>query len=118
MKVRLTYFNERGKYKYEGEYETDKVILQDVFDEVRAMSKRGEYPGTTITTPGAFHVLIDVPDHEFNHPHLVSAFDPNRDAVYEAAMMAHKLGAFRMGRVTTELADACQAVAEREAEIG
>ena len=74
MKVNLIYFKPSGKYGYEGEYETNHKPLYEVFEEVRQMQLDGKLPGL-IEGPWhtSFHVLIDVPEHEHNHPHLIPA---------------------------------------------
>lgn len=72
MKVKLTYFKQSGKYYSEGEYDTEKEYLFKVFEEVKKMAEDGCLPGL-MSGRSEFHVLIDVPDHPHNHPHLVLA---------------------------------------------
>jgi len=69
MKVELTYFKKSGKYYTTGEYETDKDYLHEIFIEVRQMMCDGDCPG--LNGAGEFTVLIDVPEHVYNHPALV-----------------------------------------------
>ena len=69
MKVELTYFKESGKYYGEGQYETNRKELWDIWDEIEEMLKAGRRPGL-IDGHSGFHVLIDVPEHCHNHPHL------------------------------------------------
>lgn len=73
MKVRLVYFQSSGKYFSEGEYETEKENLCQIFAEVREMSQDGRLPGLVFGCT-EFHVLINVPkhpQHPYNHPRLI-----------------------------------------------
>lgn len=76
-KVKLLYFKnfggrhgKGGKYYSEGEYQTEEQDLGKIWDEVERKRAAGDLPGLV---PGAkeFHVLIDVPNHPINHPHLI-----------------------------------------------
>ncbi len=69
MKVQLTYFKDTGKYYAEGEYETEKKSLYEIWDEVREMFKQGNCPG--LVGPSGFHVLVNVAGHEHEHPRLM-----------------------------------------------
>lgn len=68
MKVKLTYFRAAGKYYAEGEYETSKKSMYEIWDEVRAMNKTEELPGIRGSWP---LILVNVPDHEHDHPRLL-----------------------------------------------
>lgn len=70
MKVHLTYFKQNGKYYSDGEYETQKGHLFEIFEEVHKMLIARTCPGL-IAGHSDFIVLVDVPKHPFNHPHLV-----------------------------------------------
>lgn len=70
MKVKLTYFKETGKYYSEGEYETLKEHMFEIFREVRGRKIQGCLPGL-IQGTNEFIVLIEVPDHPHDHPHLI-----------------------------------------------
>lgn len=70
MKVKLTYFRESGKFYSEGEYETTQNHLWMIWKEVKSMQVRRTLPDL-IEGHGYYIVLIDVPDHTYNHPHLV-----------------------------------------------
>jgi len=68
--VNLTYFKNSGKYYSEGSYESRFEQLWEIFMEVSNMLDMSKLPGLA---PGHsyFIVLIDVPNHPHNHPHLV-----------------------------------------------
>lgn len=67
MKAIITMFNERGKYKYEGECEVDGTKpLYEIWDEIAAMDPT---PGVIYKWHGP--MLIEVPDHEHAHPRLI-----------------------------------------------
>lgn len=70
MKVVLQYFRPSGKWYSEGEYQTEKKGLFEIWEEVREMQDKGNLPGLV---PGAreFHISIDVPEHPHRHPHLI-----------------------------------------------
>lgn len=70
MKVMLTYFHLRGKYYAEGEYETDAVHMFQIFEQVDRLRRERKLPGL-IEGHSPFIVLVDVPDHEHNHPVLL-----------------------------------------------
>ena len=69
MKVNLTYFKDGGKYYSSGSYTTDEVLLYRIFREVRAKVEAGKLPG--LCDGAKFITLIDVPEHEHNHPRLI-----------------------------------------------
>lgn len=69
MKVKLTYFKESGKYYSDGNYETNKIHLFEIFKEVKQKLDDRCLPGL-IKNHSYFIVLIDVPEHQNNHPHL------------------------------------------------
>jgi len=68
--VNLTYFRRSGKYYSDGTYTTGLTDLWRIFEEVEDLRDRGELPGLL---PGSrdFLVLIKVPNHPHDHPHLV-----------------------------------------------
>jgi hypothetical protein len=68
--VKLTYFKQGGKYYSEGEYETQLEPLHEIFDEVREIYRRKRLPGL-MAGHSDFIVLIEVPDHPHDHPHLI-----------------------------------------------
>lgn len=59
MRVELTYFRLTGKYYTTAEAEVEHKPLYDIWDEIRR-----DYPSGMI-------VLVEVPEHEHNHPHLI-----------------------------------------------
>ena len=68
--VKLTYFRRSGKYYTEGEYNSEKRHMHEIFDEVQLKSEMGTLPGL-MKGHSDFIVLIDVPEHPNNHPRLV-----------------------------------------------
>lgn len=70
MKVQLTYFTSLGKYYSECEYETEKKLLHEIWDEAEEMFKQRKRPGL-VDGHSDFHVLINVTGHEHEHPHLM-----------------------------------------------
>ena len=70
MKVKCTMFKETGKYYTDGEYETGLEHLFEIWREVRTMRNEGRLPGL-VQGHSHFIVSVDVPDHQFNHPHLI-----------------------------------------------
>lgn len=70
MKVKLIYFLFSGKYYSEGEYQTHKTDLWKIWIEVETMRFEGNLPGL-VKGANEFIVLIDVPDHPYNHLHLI-----------------------------------------------
>lgn len=70
MKVKLTYFRLRGKYYSEGEYETTRQHLFQIFEEVDLLRRERKLPGLA-EGHDRYIVLVDVPDHKDNHPTLI-----------------------------------------------
>jgi len=70
MKVVLQYFRESGKWYSEGEYNTDKKHLFDIWEEVLSMVRTKRLPGL-VEDHSDYYVLIDVPQHPHRHPHLI-----------------------------------------------
>jgi len=70
-RVTLEYFRESGKWYGMGDYRTRKVHLWEIWEEVQSMLDERKLPGL-IEGHSAYHVTIDVPQHVYRHPHLVS----------------------------------------------
>ena len=70
MKVKLTYFKPSGKFYSDGGYETQEKGLWEIWNEVESMLVRGYLPDMVV---GAreFILLVEVPEHPHNHPHLI-----------------------------------------------
>ena len=68
--VELTYFKNTGKYYSIGGYHSYMLHMHEIYQEVRELKELGKLPGLV---NGAIHfiVLINVPDHEDNVPHLI-----------------------------------------------
>lgn len=74
VKIKLDYFKESGKYYSSGEYESNHLMMYDVYDEVREMAKTGHLPGL-VEGCTEFTVLVTVPNHPCGVPQLIF---PNR----------------------------------------
>lgn len=72
-KVELTYFRESGKYYCHGEYEAPDVPLYHIWSQVMRMKDNGNLPGL-VRGANEFHVLINVPGHPHDHPHLIPIY--------------------------------------------
>jgi hypothetical protein len=70
LTVNLTYFREGGKYYSSGSYETDKEDLGKIWQEVREFKFNGRLPDL-VEGATEFYILIEVPDHPYNHPRLI-----------------------------------------------
>ena len=71
MKVNLTYFKQSGKYYSSGSCDVpDSYAMYDIHKHVESLKLTRTLPDLG---PGHsnFIVLIDVPDHEHNHPILI-----------------------------------------------
>ena len=69
MKVNLIYFKPNGKFYSEGSFETEERHLFEIWNEVDVLVRTKTLPGLT-EGAGGYIVLIDVPEHPHNHPHL------------------------------------------------
>lgn len=70
MLVKLEYFKVDGKYYSGGEYYTEFEHLHEIFKEVKRAAMSGNLPGLAKGNYN-FHILINTPDHQYNHPHLI-----------------------------------------------
>jgi len=70
MRVDLTYFKPSGKYYSNGEYDTVKTGLWEIFAEVEQMRNEGRLPDL-VEGAKEFAVLVDVPEHPHRHPALI-----------------------------------------------
>ncbi len=68
MKVELIYFKSTGKYYTEGEYETEKPQLYEIWDEVQSLRKTKSLPGIL---GDEWIILVNVPGHPHEHPKLL-----------------------------------------------
>lgn len=71
--VKLTYFkfdHQSGKYYAEGEFDSNKDHLFEIWEQVREMLNEKRLPGL-VENHSAFYVLAEVPGHPFEHPHLL-----------------------------------------------
>jgi hypothetical protein len=65
--VKLTYFKESGKYYSEGTCYVEHRPLNEIWEDIKNMEI---LPGLAGNWPNGF-ILINVPDHEHSHPHLI-----------------------------------------------
>ena len=70
LKVNLTYFKKSGKYYSSGFYYSERKALYEIWEDVEKMLSEGKRPGLVDGFSG-FHLLIEVPEHELDHPHLL-----------------------------------------------
>jgi len=70
MLVKLTYFKLSGKYYSEASYVSGKDYLFEIWDEVKQRRLAGSLWGLT-TGHSPFHILVNVPGHPHEHPHLI-----------------------------------------------
>jgi len=68
--VELTYFKRNGTYYVTSHYISKKEILSDIWDEVEELKEQKKLPGLH-ENHSDFHVLVFVPKHLNNHPHLI-----------------------------------------------
>lgn len=75
LKVNLTYFKVSGKYYIGTSYRTEHESLLDIWKEVENMRAEDRLPGLKEGLANEeFTILVDVPEHTDNHPHLLFAF--------------------------------------------
>lgn len=72
MLVKLTYFKISGKYYSESSYITHNEHLFQIWNEVEQKLSIARLPGLMVGH-SPFHVLVDVPKHPHQHPHLILA---------------------------------------------
>jgi hypothetical protein len=72
LEVRLTYFKKNGKYYESGAFTVDAIrSLLDIWQAVQEMRSDGFLPGLCEGAGREFIILINVPGHEHEHPHLL-----------------------------------------------
>lgn len=70
MKVNLVYFKHSGKYYSDAQYFTGEEDLWMIWNEVEEKLIDGKLPGL-VDGAREFIVSVDVPEHPYNHPHLI-----------------------------------------------
>ena len=70
FRVVLNYFNHTGKWYSEGEYQSKKLNLWEIWDEVKGMLAEGKRPGL-VDGINEFYVVVEAPEHPHNHPFLI-----------------------------------------------
>jgi hypothetical protein len=71
MQVYLSYFRQSGKVYSSGQYHSDYSSLNDIWREVRELRFEGRLPDLVPGNHLEFIVLVDVPEHDYNHPRLI-----------------------------------------------
>lgn len=69
MLVKISYFRPSGKWYTEAEYVTDSELMHHIYDECATLWKANRLPG--VVHSSEYHVLINVPEHVYNVPHLL-----------------------------------------------
>lgn len=67
----MTNFRSDGTYHSEGEYDSELRDLNEIYEEVHDMAKLRSFP-SLVGIHGTFFVLVDVPDHQYNVPRIVT----------------------------------------------
>lgn len=70
MKVQLVYYKPSGKYYSDAEYFTGETDLWMIWNEVEDKLIEGKLPGL-VDGAREFIVSVYVPEHPYNHPHLI-----------------------------------------------
>lgn len=70
MRVIVNYFKQNGKWYSEGEYDTNKVQLFEIWEELREMFNNRKRPGL-VDGIQEFNTLVNVPEHPHNHPYII-----------------------------------------------
>lgn len=68
--VRLNYFTPTGKWYTDAQFLTTNKPLYEIWEEVDDKLRRRRLPGL-VPNHSRYMVVIDVPEHEHNHPHLL-----------------------------------------------
>lgn len=73
IQVKLTYFKPNGKFYTQGDFwmKGEGVRLDEIFDLVEQKAIAYKLPGLK-EGHSDFVVLVDVPHHPHNHPHLIN----------------------------------------------
>lgn len=72
LQVGLTYFKKSGKFYAEGSFEVlNSIPLHTVWDRVREMRENGRLPGLVEGAGREFMILVNVPGHPHEHPHII-----------------------------------------------
>lgn len=72
LRVKLTYFKKNGKFYDEGSFEVlNSIPLHTVWNRVREMRENGRLPGLVEGAGREFMILVNVPGHPHEHPHII-----------------------------------------------
>jgi hypothetical protein len=71
MKVKLSYFKKNGKWFSDASYDTSEKLLFKIWKEVRFKREIGDLPDLVKGGGSEFLILVIVPEHKHNHPHLI-----------------------------------------------
>ena len=72
--AKINYFKRSGKWYSEADHTSEQEHLWLIWKEIRDMIYDGQRPGLVDCKPGENDfpfVLVNVPDHPHDHPHLI-----------------------------------------------
>jgi len=70
FKVEIMYFKQSGKYYTDGSYQTDKLHMFEIFEEVEELFRHKRRPGL-VHGENEFYAVVSVPNHPHDHPALI-----------------------------------------------
>ena len=73
LAVKIDYFKPNGKWYTGHTYETEHKPLYKIWEEVRVNASAAGAPDHGVIHPLQFHIVINVPEHEHAHPHMIPA---------------------------------------------
>lgn len=72
LTVRLTYFKKNGKFYDAAEFRAyANWSLYGIWNLVRKLREEGKLPGLVDGAGREFMILVNVPGHRHEHPHLI-----------------------------------------------
>jgi hypothetical protein len=72
LTVQLTYFKRSGKFYDKSEFQAyANWPLYEIWNLVRKLREEGRLPGLVDGAGREFMILINVPGHRHEHPHLI-----------------------------------------------
>lgn len=72
LTVKLTYFKKNGKFYDEAEFRAyADWPLYEIWNLVRKLREEGRLPGLVDGAGREFMILVNVPGHRHEHPHLI-----------------------------------------------
>ena len=68
--VQLLYFRATGRYVASGQFSTELIKLNDIWEEVHELRRMGQLPGLRPNSGRELLILVDVMDHPRHEPYL------------------------------------------------